>query len=347
VKSAYGFEEELVQLAKKEYRGVIDQEGISNLKHYLEVVRTGMKQRLGKTARTQVWEVIEKYKAWMEERRWYRYADLVKNARIWVDENPGEISFRVAIVDEVQDLSPEALKLIRALVPVNRNDLFFVGDPQQRIYEHRVVMSRCGIDIRGTRSKRLRINYRTTEQIRKQATQVLQGLEFDDLDGEITVKDDISLLTGAKPVWKQLGSREEEGQFLIREIQKLLEQGYQANEIAIFSRVNKAMDKFVTQLEEAGITMYSLAAKSPMQPKGIHYGSMHRSKGLEFRVVFLVGMSKGNMPLQFVVNMQDTEEEKELVLKQERSLFYVAATRARERLYMSYYGAPSPFLEKD
>jgi mRNA-degrading endonuclease RelE of RelBE toxin-antitoxin system len=344
IKSAYQFDEDTIQLAKKEYKYVIDPEGIRNLDEYLDVVRAGMKHRLGKVGRRAVWDVVEKYRNWMAERKWFRYADLIRHARIWLEENPGKINFRVAIVDEVQDFSQEALKLIRALVPINRNDLFFVGDPQQGIYGHRVVMSRCGIDIRGGRSKRLRINYRTTEQIRKQAIQVLKGIEFDDLDGQSNPTDDISLLTGSKPLIKKLSSKDEEAGYLVQEIKNLIKQGYQAHEIAIFGRVSKTLNKFVSQLEEADIPVNSLTTKSHIKQTGVHYGTMHRSKGLEFRVVFLVGMSKGYMPLQFVVKKQETEEEKQIILKQERSLFYVAATRAREKLYISYHGEASPFL---
>jgi superfamily I DNA/RNA helicase/mRNA-degrading endonuclease RelE of RelBE toxin-antitoxin system len=344
VKSAYHLDKELVALAKKEYKYVIDAEGMQERDQYYQIVRTGMKQRLSRGMRTKIWSVIEKYQSWMEERGWFRYPDLIRHARIWMEQNPQAMRYRVAIVDEVQDFSQEALKLIRALVPVNRNDLFFVGDPQQGIYGHRVVMSRCGIDIRGARSKRLRINYRTTEQIRKQAVHVLKGIEFDDLDGEINPTDDISLLTGSKPLIKKLSSKEEEGEFLVYEIKKLLSQGYQPNEIAIFGRVLKTVTKFVAHLERAEIPVNSLTTRAHFHQSGVHYGTMHRSKGLEFRVVFLVGIAKGYMPLQFVIDKQESEEDRQIVIKQERSLFYVAATRARERLYISYYGNSSPFL---
>jgi DNA helicase IV len=63
-------------------------------------------------------------------------------------------------VDEAQDFGNEAFRLIRAIVPVGENDLFIVGDAHQRIYGHQVVLSRCGIDIRG-RGRKLKLNFRT------------------------------------------------------------------------------------------------------------------------------------------------------------------------------------------
>jgi superfamily I DNA/RNA helicase len=344
VKSAYQLNEDICQLAKREFNLIIDPEGIEELDSYLEVVRTGMKTRLRRTERQDIWYVVEKLRKWMIDRGWYGYSDLIQMVRRWIIENLEQHTYQAAIVDEVQDFSQQALKFVRALVPVKQNDLFFVGDPQQRIYANQVVMSRCGIDIRGSRSKRLRINYRTTEQIRQQAMHVLKDVEFDDLNGEKNVKDDISLLTGTKPIVNNFSEKEEEIKFVVNEIQNLLTQGFKPHEIGLFTRQNKILNKYVSQLEEENILVNPLNSQSHIQKEGVHYGTMHRSKGLEFRVVFLVNMTKSNMPLQFVVKKQETEDEREIVLKQERSLFYVACTRARERLYISSAGNPSPFL---
>src|SRR3954467_11917792 len=94
----------------------------------------------------------------------------------------GQPAFSAIVVDETQDLGPQALRLLRAMIPVGSNDLFFVGDGHQRIYSrNKAAMSRCGIYIRG-RSRKLYLNYRTTEEIRLQAVALLEGCEIDDLD---------------------------------------------------------------------------------------------------------------------------------------------------------------------
>ena len=109
--------------------------------------------------------------------------------------------FSAIIIDETQDFGPQALRLIRTMIPAHPNDLFFVGDGHQRIYtRNRAAMSKCGIDIRG-RSKKLYLNYRTTDEIRRQAVALLEGCEIDDLDdGHDETKRYKSLSHGSMPL---------------------------------------------------------------------------------------------------------------------------------------------------
>src|SRR5699024_11857700 len=89
--------------------------------------------------------------------------------------------YKAVIVDETQDFSDQSLRLLRALVPERVNDMFLVGDAHQRIYQRTTSLKQCGINIIG-RGRKLKINYRTTELIRRFATAMLEGIEFDDLD---------------------------------------------------------------------------------------------------------------------------------------------------------------------
>ena len=105
-----------------------------------------------------------------------------EETRRYLEKKKEILPYRAVVVDESQDFHPEEWKLIRALVPAGANDLFLVGDAHQRIYGRKVVLSRCGIATQG-RSSTLRINYRTTEQIRAWAVAMLEGMAVDDLDG--------------------------------------------------------------------------------------------------------------------------------------------------------------------
>ena len=125
-----------------------------------------------------IWSVFEEYRAQLNAKGLKEMTDAVRDARI-ILQNKGDIlPYQAIIVDEAQDMGMEAFKLIRQMIPESRgelkNDLFIVGDAHQRIYRHKVVLGRCGINIKG-RSKKLKINYRTTEETRSWAVKLLEG----------------------------------------------------------------------------------------------------------------------------------------------------------------------------
>jgi superfamily I DNA/RNA helicase len=328
---------------KREYDRFIQPYGIDEKEEYLTLLRKGGKTKISKRKREEIWEVVEYVRNEMEERGWYEYPDIIRMARKWLEANPSRLNYRAAIVDEAQDFTEESFKLLRALVPKNRNDLFIVGDPHQRIYSRFAVLSRCGIDVRGQRSRRLRINYRTTEQIRKQAIQVIGDIPFDDLDGGQNFADDISLMSGTEPVCVNFANVNLERQFILKQMKELLREGILPHEIGLFARTKKMVERYQKFLEENGMAVSLLTTESHLSNKGVHCGTMHRSKGLEFRVVFLAGVNEKVVPLDAFTKIEDIEEREEKI-KQERSLLYVASTRAREKLFITSYGKLSPFL---
>ncbi|SMP05783.1 Part of AAA domain-containing protein [Laceyella tengchongensis] len=330
-------------LIKREYDRFIQPYGIEEKEEYLTLMRKGGKTKISKRKREEIWKVVEYVRSEMEARGWYEYPDIIRLARKWLETNPGRLSYRAAIVDEAQDFTEESFKLLRALVPKNRNDLFIVGDPHQRIYSRFAVLSRCGIDVRGQRSRRLRINYRTTEQIRKQAIQVIGDIPFDDLDGGQNFADDISLMSGTEPVCMNFANVNLERQFILKQMKELLREGILPHEIGLFARTKKMVERYQKFLEENGMAVSLLTTESHLKNKGVHCGTMHRSKGLEFRVVFLAGVNEKVVPLDAFTKIEDVEEREEKI-RQERSLLYVASTRAREKLFITSYGKLSPFL---
>ena len=148
--------------------------------------RVGRGTRLGRSARVKVWPVFEEYRAQLAERGLKEVDDAYRDAAALLVEDRDGSDYVTVIVDEAQDMGAQAFALVRAIVPSGRDDLFIVGDGHQRIYgRNRVVLGRCGIDIRG-RSRKLRLNYRTTEETRSWASRLLSGRDIDDLDGAQT-----------------------------------------------------------------------------------------------------------------------------------------------------------------
>ncbi|MFC7443152.1 UvrD-helicase domain-containing protein [Laceyella putida] len=331
---------------KNEYYRVIQQNGVDTWEEYLDTKRVGRKKRLSRAEKKKIWGTIQWVREKMKEKNIIEHIDVQRMARKWLEENRGALVYRAAIVDEAQDFHPEAFKLLRILVPEGDNDLFIVGDAHQRIYSRHVVLSRCGINIRGQRSKRLRINYRTTEQIRRKAMEMLHTLTFDDLDGGHDDGKDISLLAGSAPEIVNFNTLSEERKFVVDKVIDLLNEGIQLGDIAVLARNNYIADQYVEAFKKAELKAHKLSTDTMLNIDAIHCGTMHRSKGLEFRAVFIVEVNENVIPPEYVVNQMDDEEELEELKKQERSLLYVASTRAREKLYVTSFGPPSVLVRE-
>src|SRR5690606_34729219 len=223
---------------------------VDTWEEYLDTPRTGRGQRISRAERKQIWDVVCDFRRRMQERGWYAFEDILRLARQWVKRNRGVVTYRSAVVDEAQGFHAEGFKLLRELVPEGDNDLFTVRDAHQRICSRHVVLGRCGINIRGQRSKRLRLNYRTTEQIRDQAIGVLHGLTFDDLDGGIDRANDRSLIYGEAPERVHFTTQREEQEYVIQTIRELLDEGVKSSEIAVLARSNWLAEKFEQFLKE-------------------------------------------------------------------------------------------------
>jgi mRNA-degrading endonuclease RelE of RelBE toxin-antitoxin system len=327
----------------KEYEQVIQPNGVDTWEEYLDTPRTGQGQRIPRSERKVIWDAVCEFRRLMQEKGWYTFEDVLRLARKWLERNPGVVTYRSAVVDEAQDFYAEGFKLLRALVPPQENDLFIVGDAHQRIYSRHVVLGRCGINIRGQRSKRLRLNYRTTEQIRDQAMQVLKGLQFDDLDGGTDQSNDRSLIYGEEPERVHFAVEQDELRYVCETVQALLNEGVQAYEIAVLARSNSLAEKYANWLKDNGIPAELMGAQFTLEKSGVSCATMHRAKGLEFRVVFLVGVSEEHIPPR--VRVLETKEalSREQMEREERSLLYVAATRARDKLFVTSSGTPCKF----
>ncbi|TVS13642.1 MAG: DNA helicase, partial [Planctomycetaceae bacterium] len=181
---------------KQEWESVVQANEITDLADYLKVSRRGRGKAISRPERGRIWKIFLRFRDALERSGKTEWTAVIRNARKHLEASPVTLPYKAVIVDEAQDFHPDEWKLIRAIVPEAKNDLFIVGDAHQRIYGSPVVLSQCGINIRG-RSSRLRINYRTTEQIRRWAMGMMQGLAFDDLDGGIVdEKGYRSLLSG-------------------------------------------------------------------------------------------------------------------------------------------------------
>ena len=257
------------------------------------------------------------------------------------------LPYRAVIVDEGQDFHTEEYKLLRSLVREEKNDLFIVGDAHQRIYGRKVVLGRCGINVRGNRTKRLKINYRTSEEIRRWAVSLLEGKAVDDLDGGLDEqKGYMSLLHGPEPIIKSFANNKNELDYIIDYVKDLLTGGVAPDNICLVAREkNLLKGHYMSALKEAGIACVELDGREYDDGEGIRLASMHRVKGLEFTHMIIAAVNKGVIPLEYALQQAADQVSREEVELRERSLLYVAATRARDEILITSYGEPSEFLK--
>lgn len=341
--SAIGTGEWTEDFLKNEWEKVVQTQGVGTRDEYLIARRTGQYERLTRPQRAVVWEVFEEFKRNLNKLGKMEWIDIIRQTRLYLETKGTILPYRAVIIDETQDLHPEDLKLIRQIVPEKSNDLFFVGDAHQRIYGRPVVLGQCGINIRG-RSSKLRINYRTTEEIRNWSLAVLNNLNIDDMDGGIdSDKGYRSLLHGEKPTIKIFPSLSQEKKFIIEVISKLMQE-VKPETICLIARTNRQLIQDYIPAFLAGNIDYLLLNPdvSEYAGDGIRLATMHRVKGLEFHHVIISGVNAGVVPWES--NQQLNEHELFDSELQERCLFHVASTRARDSLTITGYGIKSKFL---
>ncbi|UBM09979.1 UvrD-helicase domain-containing protein [Cupriavidus metallidurans] len=314
---------------EQELEHVVLAQGITTLDEYRTARRTGRAVILGRGKRDAVWPVFEEYRGQLASRKLKEVDDAYREvAGVLTAETTASVPYSAIVVDETQDFGPQALKLLRAMIPRNSNDLFFVGDGHQRIYSrHKAAMSKCGIDIRG-RSRKLYINYRTTDEIRRQAVALLEGIEVDDLDdGHDEARRYRSLSHGPVPVVAKVEGLE--GAF--SEVTKFLQQ-WQSTDSAeipvtccVVTSSEKSRDAIAQQLQMVGVRTVAITAQSNHTDErgAVYMSTMHRAKGLEFDCVAVVA------PKSYV--------EEQAAEGNQRQLLYVALTRAKRGAALVLY----------
>ncbi|MGM9999416.1 MAG: 3'-5' exonuclease [Candidatus Bruticola sp.] len=327
-------------------RVVMAQEAVS-LEKYVKASRNGCGTRLNRRERIKVWEVFDNYINLMNERKVRDINAAMNDCAELILAKTSQYYYQHIIVDEGQDFSCSAYRLLRALAgSEHADDIFIVGDSHQRIYANYPVLSKCGINVRGRRSSTLKVNYRTTEETRKCAFALLDGLSFDDLDdGDEGSKDKCRSLThGDNPVIKSFKNENEELQFIVQEIKKLESEGESLADICLAVRTRDLVDRYYHSLTDAGIKCH-LISQNQVDNRalnGIRVATMHRVKGLEFKYMFIASVNEDVVPPKFSLSGSSSED----IVAAEKCLLYVAMTRAQKSVYLTGFGAISTLLQK-
>ena len=332
---------------QEEWKEVILGQDCQTQNQYLTMRRLGRGTRLSRPQRKEIWLVFEEYRNLLREKGWREPDEAMQDAaRLITSRGNISLPYKSVIVDEAQDMSDAAFTLLRAIAGESKpNDLFIVGDAHQRIYGKTTVLSRCNINVRG-RSKKLRLNYRTTDEIRKWASAVLQDSVIDDLDGgQDSLKDYRSLMHGEEPIVKKFKKFEEEVQYIQQE---LLNLSQQSNGICLVFRTHALLQKYETKLKALGFTTRQIRRDQADNPTGdaIRLATMHRVKGLQFDYIFIPGLNSEVLPLKAAIEDCADDTSRLQALIGERSLLHVAATRAKRQIFITYWGNASSLLPR-
>jgi superfamily I DNA/RNA helicase len=305
---------------EQELEHVILAQGITTLEAYRIARRTGRSGVLSRGKRDAVWPVFEEYRGQLASRKLKEVDDAYREVAQLLSTQAMPSEYSAIVIDETQDFGPQALRLIRAMISSGPNDLFFVGDGHQRIYSrNRAAMSKCGIDIRG-RSKKLYLNYRTTDEIRRQAVALLEGCEVDDLDdGHDEAKRYKSLSHGPAPSVVTVDGLEAAAAQATTFVRQLYAEAPDDAKpsICVIASSEKNREAMSKQLLSAGFTGVTISAQSNHADArdAIHFATMHRAKGLEFDAVIVVA------PTSYFGSLEESANQRKLV--------YVALTRAK------------------
>lgn len=339
-----------------EYIDVIVYFGNRDARQYMMQPRVGRTRALSRKQKLEVWRLVEKYVSLKQQRQVVDRLELFNETTNYLNDHNIR-PYTNVIVDEFQDFSNPELKFLRALVAESCNDLFIVGDPMQRIYSGRKMnFAAAGINVRGVRSRKLKINYRTTEPIKRVAVNVVKGFDFDDLDGgKESTQGYVSLIhNGEVPIYQIVNDANAEIEKVTgwikecRENSKDNDNPIKLSDICIAAPSMQLLKPLQSRLHHDG-TEYRIlkGAQKKGSNKGVDLCSFHSLKGLEYRVIILTGVNERNFPSKVVSGYpfsgMDKMEQKEF-LSSKRSLLYVAITRARQLVYIVGFGEPTGML---
>jgi hypothetical protein len=326
-----------------EWLQVVDAWQLPSWEEYRDVKRLGRKTRLPESQRQELWRVFERLRAVLAS------DDMVTEAEVFhrVSKKLAELKnppYDFVIVDESQDVTVPQLRFLVALAGDRPDGLFFTGDLGQRIFQQPFSWKSLGVEIRG-RSHNLRVNYRTSHQIRSQADRLL-GNELADVDGNTeSRKGTVSAFNGPAPKVEVVDSSDDEKKLISGWLQERTNDGVEAHEIAVLVRSPDELERALAGINAAQQDHLVLDGSIQPSPGRVTVGTMHLAKGLEFRAVAVIACDDEVIPSMKRIESVADDAELEEVYNTERHLLYVACTRARDYLLVCGVDPASEFLE--
>ncbi len=326
-----------------EWEQVVDAWQLETWEAYRDVSRLGRKTRLAETQRVVLWSIFEQVRKGLAQKNLTTQAGMFTRLASVMAKGK-QPAFDFAVVDEAQDLGISHLRFFAALGANRPDALFFAGDLGQRIFQQPFSWKGLGVDIRG-RSRTLRINYRTSHQIRMQADRLL-GPEISDADGNTEKRSDaVSVFNGPPPTIRVLKDKQEEQETVASWLKERIQSGVLPEEIGLFVRTFAQKDRAIAVSNKACLAYQVLDDHVETVTGSMAISTMHNAKGLEFRAVVVMACDDEIIPMQDRIETVGDEADLQEVYDTERHLLYVACTRARDHLLVTGVEPGSEFLD--
>jgi superfamily I DNA/RNA helicase len=325
-----------------EFQEVVDAWQLKSWDAYRNVARIGRRSRISEKQREVLWSIFEKVRAGLFERNMMTWSDVYGALSLRIEDG-WKPPFDFAIVDEYQDLSVSQARFLAQFAGMRENAVFLAGDIGQQIFQQPFSWKALGLDIRG-RSAMLKINYRTSQQIRSQADKLLPGA-ITDVDGnEDKRRGTISLFEGPDPTIALAETEADEAQIVADWITGRLAEGIQPEQMAVFVRSETLYRRVRTALKRIDLEGSELTEKAEVETGKVPFATMHLAKGHEFRAVAVIACDEDVIPSSERIALVGDEAMLESVFDSERHLLYVACTRARDHLLVTGVQPGSLFL---
>jgi superfamily I DNA/RNA helicase/mRNA-degrading endonuclease RelE of RelBE toxin-antitoxin system len=324
-----------------EWNDVVDAWQLKTWEDYRDVARLGRKTRLTEKQRQLLWQIFSRARDQLTAGGLTTMPAVF--ARVTESlKGSAKKPYDFAVIDEAQDISVSQLRFLAALAGNQPNGLLFTGDLGQRIFQTPFSWKSLGVDIRG-RSHVLRINYRTSHQIRRQADRLLPAI-VSDVDGNPEDRTHtISVFNGPEPTIKVVATESNEITTVATFLKHLQSEAVHPNEIGLFVRSEKQLPRARKAVEAANLKWREFDTAPDTTPR-ITIGTMHVAKGLEFKAVVVMACDDEIIPSQERIESVADEADLTEVYESERHLLYVAATRARDHLLITAVSPGSEFL---
>ncbi len=325
-----------------EWDHVVDAWQLKTWSAYRDVPRLGRRTRLREPQREALWRIFARVIERLSSERLMTEAEMFTRLAQHYAEG-GAPPFDFAVVDEAQDISQAELRCLAALGGGQPNALFFAGDSGQRIFQQPFSWKSVGVDVRG-RSTNLKVNYRTSHQIRQHADRLLDR-EVSDSDGNIEDrKGTVSVFNGPMPDVRSAQDEAGEQALVASWLEACCDEGIRTEEMGIFFRSPAQLDRAEAAAKAAGLRCKRLEKQMEVSAGVLPISPMHLAKGLEFRAVVVMACDEGVLPDAERIESAADPSDVEAIYNSERQLLYVACTRARDRLLITSAGIASEFL---
>lgn len=326
-----------------EWLHVVDARQLDSWDAYRDVPRLGRKTRLKEPQRLKLWVIFDRARSRLAAQKLTTPAAMYTTLATALDKLKRP-PFDFVVVDEAQDVSIPQLRVLAAMGKHRPDALFFAGDTGQRIFQQPFSWAAFGVDLRG-RSKNLKVNYRTSHQIRKQADQLLDA-SVADADGDIEKRSDtISVFNGPVPAVRTFADATSESAAVGDWLKELSSAGLAAHELGLFVRSDVELPRAIAAVTHAGLPHLVLDEYVDTVSGKVAIGTMHLAKGLEFRAVAVIACDDDVLPLQARIEAVGDEGDLDEAYNTERQLLYVACTRARDHLLVTGKEPASEFLD--